>query len=437
MSKTKLALVILILAFGVNGIAFLFSKKSFTVEEVKNLWIYELPATASPLDAYAALDLGPHQGLVGTLFVPEHLREKSGVSSFLASNWDWNASKKQLEIHLKPGLLYQTGERIAPVHFTGLRDLLKKKASNLFTSPDWKAWMEARIETGADWIRMDFAGVPLESGFDLERFLREVLTHPLTGAVHPKNLEAIASGARLTKDWISSGPYKVRKWNPKEITLVSRDDFAIRLPDPFFRTLKYQSAPIKNPSCDFLLGRAEEGPTLREHSMQDTDLELSVFWICRSFRETGICQDASHRADLAKALASDEVTVLPGLKGLKVRYRIPVGSDSFRDSFRKRIEKNLAASGASVEETSYFFKSSAETDLELQFVVTSSDPDRRSLARSLAVISSRLGFDTLSESDLIGEITHFPLSVFMKKMKGSIYGKVFLEPDLDEKRMPL
>ncbi|MBU6154387.1 MAG: hypothetical protein KGP28_08820 [Bdellovibrionales bacterium] len=439
MSKTKLALLILALTFGANTIAFVFSKKSFTVEEVKNLWIYELPASSSPLDSHVALDLGPHQGILGTLFVPNHLKTAQGVVPLLAGSWQWLGQKNALSIKLAPGLRYQNGDPVLPEHFAGLRDHLKLKSPDLFHDPLWKAWMDAEIRTPDGGIEFGFGSRGPGAGFDLEPFLTSVLTHPLTGAIHPKNLEAIKKGELLTKDWISSGPYKIRKWNPKEITLVSRDDFPIRLPEPFFRTLKYQSAPIKNPSCDFLLGRAEEQAALREHSQQETGLELTVFWVCRSFREAGACSDPRIRAEIAKALSSDSASPNqePPLRGLKVRYRIPVGSDSFREEFRGRIRNNLAHAGALVEETSYFFKSSRETDLELQFVVTPSDSKDRDFAMSLARISSRLGIDSLSEPHLIGEVTRFPLSVFMKKMKGNIFGKVFLEPDLDEKRMPL
>ncbi len=438
MSKTKLALLIMALAFGANVIAFVFSKKTFTVEEVKNLWIYELPASSSPLDSHVALDLGPHQGIIGTLFKPDHLKTAKGISTLLAGEWNWLKDKNALSLRLVPGLRFQNGDPIEGAHFVGLRDYLKSKSPELFQTPLWKEWMSAEFRPTKDGLEIGFGSKGPGPGFDLERFLAEVLTHPLSGAIHPKNLEAILRGDLLTKEWISSGPYKVRKWNPKEITLVSRDDFPIRLPEPFFRTLKFQSAPIKNPSCDFLLGRSDEAGTMREHSKQDTGLELTVFWVCRSFRESGVCSDQKTREEIAKALSMDSLQdSSEALKGKKVRYRIPVGSDEFRNQFRKKIETNLTRTGAEVEETSYFFKSAKETDLELEFVVTPIDSNGQDFARSLALISSRLGIDAISEQNLLGEVTRFPLSVFMKKMEGGMFGKVFLEPDLDEKRMPL
>ena len=438
MSKTKLALLIMALAFGANTIAFIFSKKSFTVEEVKNLWIYELPVSSSPLDAHVALDLGPHQGIIGTLFKPDHLKSSKGVTPLLAGEWQWIREKNTLAIKLIPGLRFQNGDPILAVSFIGFRDYLKSRSPELFSSPLWKEWMNAQMRGSENTLEIDFGPKGPGSEFVLEQFLGEVLTHPLAGAIHPKNLEAIVRGETLDKEWISSGPYKVRKWNPKEITLVSRDDFPIRLPEPFFRTLKFQSAPIKNPSCDFLFGRGDEAQAMREHSRQETGLELTVFWVCRSFREAGVCSDRKIRSEIAKALTSQtDGESSDALKGQKIRYRIPVGSDEFRDRFRKKIANHLARAGAEVEETSYFFKSSKETDLELQFVITPVDPKGQDFAWSLAKISSRLGIDTLSESDLLGEVTRFPLSVYMKKMQGGMFGKVFLEPDLDEKRMPL
>ncbi|NDG84820.1 MAG: hypothetical protein EBX52_07265 [Proteobacteria bacterium] len=98
----------------------------------------------------------------------------------------------------------------------------------------------------------------------------------------------------------------------------------------------------------------------------------------------------------------------------------------------------MTAAGAKVEETSYFFKNSKDTDLELAFVVTPGTiPDRKDLAMAFARLSSRIGLDSAGIPDLLGEVDHFPLQVFMKKMKGGMFGKVFLEPDVEEKTLHL
>ena len=437
MSKTKLALVVFLIAFGVNGLAFLFSKKSFTIDEVKNVWIYELPLSASPLDAYVALDLGPHQGVVGTLFSPNHLRSNAPLALFLAEGWQWDQRQQVLSIELKHGLKFQNGDPILPASFVLFRDYLKQKGVRFGTDPLWNAWLDAKIETFDSGLRMHLPAATGQEEFDLQGFLSEVLTHPLSGAIHSANLEEMKKGSIISKEWISSGPYKIRKWNPKEIEMVSRDDFPMKMPAPFFRTLKFQSAPVKNPSCDFLLGQSSEGQGLSQHSSQETSLELSVFWVCRSFRGDGVCADDLTREAILKTLRG-EGGASKALSGKKVRFRIPVGSEAFRNEIRDSIQKRLAQAGAQVEETSYFFKNSKDTDLELQFVVTpETGGARNDLAMSFARLSSRIGVDAYLRPNLMGEVARFPLQVFMKKMKGEIFGKVFLEPDVEEKTLHL
>jgi hypothetical protein len=424
-------------------------QKTFTVDEVKNIWIYELPESPSPLDAYVGLDLTPQQGVVGTLFSPNHLVKSDSVAPLLAEGWKWNPEKRELDLDLKNNLRFQNGDPILPAHFVGLRDYLNQRGVVLSSSPLWLAWSQAEIELGTFSLKFRFPKSLDSAGFDLEGFLSQVLTHPLSGAIHPRNLESIQKGELVKMPsflaqwrtgetgWISSGPYKIRKWNPKEIELVSRDDFPVRLPSAFFRTLKYQSAPIKNPSCDFILGKSGEESLFTEHSAQPTEMELSVFWLCRSFKESGICQDPKLREAVAATMSGTVNQNGSVLQGRKVRYRIPVGSDNFRNEIRKQIEERFTKAGAVVEETSYFFKSSKETDLELQFVVTPAGDQRLEFAMSLGHLSSRLGLDVFNEKNLMGEVAHYPLKVFMKKMKGEIYGKVFLDPDLEEKHLPL
>jgi hypothetical protein len=434
MSKTKLAILVFALAFGVNGVAFLFSKKALSIEEAKSVWIYELPLSASPDDAYVALDLSPQQGIIGTLFQPDHLSGERALQPLLAERWTWDASRAELRVTLKSGLRYSNGDPVLPEHFVATHDFLRERAPDFSEVPAWQAFLGSRWEVEGAGIRMRIRGAG--SGFDLEEFLTEVLTHPLSGVIHPLNLEMLKKGEKPTKEWISSGPYKIRKWLPKEIILVSRDDFPVRLPKPFFRVLKFQSAPVKNPSCDYLLGRSGEGKALKEHSAQDTDMRLSVLWVCRSFRQEGICKSDAQRSKVT-ALLSGKVQPHPSLlQGERVRYRIPLGSDEFRTQIRERIEKVLTAAGASVEETSFFFKNSDQTDLELQFVVTPGEQTRERFTLALAALSSRLGAGAGREKNLMGLWGIYPLQILMKGQKGGIFPKVFIEPDLDEKTLP-
>ncbi len=434
MSKTKLAVLVFAVAFGVNFLAFFFSKKALVVEEAKSVWIYELPLSASPLDAYVALDLSPQQGVIGTLFQPDHLTGERPLTSLLADSWTWNAKENLLEVKLKPGLRYSNGDPIEPAHFVAAHEFIRSKSPDLSSVPVWRAFLGSTFESVGSGLRIRIPEGGSE--FDLQEFLTEVLTHPLSGVIHPKNLEALKQGEKPGKEWISSGPYKIRKWLPKEIILVSRDDFPVMLPKPFFRTLKFQSAPIKNPSCDFILARPGESETLNEHRVQDTEMRLSVFWVCRSFREEAFCKDAAERAKLSGLLSGSVTPRSDLLAGKRIRYRIPLGSDEFRQQVRERITTVLGAAGASVEETSFFFKNSDQTDLELQFVVTPVGQHSERFAAGLAALSTRLGEGAGREKDLMGLWGTYSLQVLMKHQKGGIFPKVFIEADLDEKKLP-
>ena len=135
MSKTKLAILVFCIAFGLNILAFVFSKKTFLIEEVKNVCMYELPMTASPLDAYVSLDLGPHQGVVGTLFMPNFLKGEHPLVPLLADQWKWNEATKTLSVQLKPGLTYANKDPILAEHFVKSHEFLSQQAANFGVSP--------------------------------------------------------------------------------------------------------------------------------------------------------------------------------------------------------------------------------------------------------------------------------------------------------------
>ncbi len=427
MSKTKLALLVFALAFGVNIIAFVFSKKAYLIEEVKNVWLYELPPTASPLDAYVAVDFGPHNGVIGTLY---HLMEK----------FDWKpstglANPSVLTIDLKPGLTFSTQEEILPEHWIKSAEWAKPFLQFWKADPLWNAYLSAKIVWQSS-TQVQFIWRTQQTSFKADSFLKQILSHPMTGVMHPKNLQ----GKKLTKEWISSGPYKVRKWNPKEIVLISRDDFPATIPKEFFRTLKYQSAPVKNPSCEFMQAQPGEEKAFGEHRSNPVEQTLHLFWVCRSWKEgASFCGNTQNREVFAKLMAEQKPQALSSssLSSQKLRYRIPFGSDAFRNEITQKIKLGVMSRGGSVEEISYFFKPSTEADLELLFVVTDSRVSSE-IAAKMAVFSSRLNFDGKEiPQNIVGEFAKYPIQILMKNMRGDAFSKVFLEPDLEEKKLPL
>jgi hypothetical protein len=422
MSKTKLAVLIFAFAFGVNALSFLFTKKAFVVEEVKNVWLYELPLSASPLDSYVAEEFGPHQGIIGTLY---QLKESE----------EWKPSRQGgvLTLRLKSGLTFSNQEPILPEHWKQSLEWTKPYLTQWSTDSYWASYLNAEHQ----WVsptEVHFVWKVLPKDFDVQVFLKSVLGHPMTGVYHPSNLKLV----KPTKDWISSGPYRVRKWKPKEITLVSRDDFVIGMRKGFFRTLKYQSAPVKNPSCDFMQAQPGEEKTLEDHRVVPANQTLHVFWACRSWKTAGtFCANQQNRENFARVMSASETPKGVPFAPATVRYRIPFGSDAFRNEIVQKISNNMKSAGGSVEEVSFFFKNSDAADIELLFVVTDSRISSENAVK-MANFSSRLGVDSASAPPaLVGEIARYPVQILMKHMKGEPFSKVFLEPDLDEKKLPL
>ena len=439
MSKTKLAILVFCVAFAVNALAFLLTKKAFTIDETKSVWLYELPPTASPLDAYPALDLGPQQGVIGTFFRPHFEtavdHRETPLETFLAQSWTWDQKSRALLITLRPNLIYSDETPILASHWVQASEWVKSKLKAGFTSHEWTAWMQSTI-SAPDATHLKYTWATLPAEFDLPRFLKEVMTNPLTGVIHPANLESLKKGEKITKEWLSSGPYKVRKWNPKEIILVSRDHFPIMVPKEFFRTLRFQSAPVKNPACEFMQAAVGEVSPDQAHQVVPVSEMVHVYWICRSWKDPkSFCGDATNRAWLDRLLNHPEMSGMPNWSGKALRYRIPQGSDAFREQIRTRIAGIVTLANGKAEEISYLFKASTDADIELEFVVTPDNEDTSNLAEILAKSSSRLGEDAITQPNLVGELSRFPMSVLMKDMHGEVFSKVFMEPDLAEKEM--
>lgn len=449
LSKTKLAFAVFCVAFGVNILAFVFSKKTLLIEETKTVWLFELPPSLSPLDSYSARGVGPHSGAIGTLFMPtQGSQDQDILQSSLTDQWSWDEKARTLTAKLREGLTYSDGTPILASHWVDSIRWIQSQALNLAVLPEWQAFTRMEVVAPApQQLTLTLKSVP--AGFQFIWFVQNVLSHPLSGVLHPENLKKLQAGQKVTKDWISSGPYRVRKWKPKEIILVSRDDFPVRMNEQFFRTLRYQSAPIKNPACDFIYANGEdtiEKPNgklkakdkdLDEHSVTPLADEVTIFWLCRSWKDPGsFCSDPLNRQGLVQAL-SPGFSGAP-LTGKTLKVRIPNGSDAFRAQFKKDLQEKVTRAGGQVEEVSFFFKESKDADLELGFVIAPVSGVSKEFPSQAMRLSSRLGGGAWAEPNVVGEVARMPLVLLMKRMdSGDPFRKVFLEPDIEEKKLPL
>lgn len=222
-------LVFVLLA--VNIIAFVYLKKAGVTNGVKNVWLYELPPTASPLDSYSEAEFGPQNGVIGTL---GHMGEK----------WDWNAKTKTLTIQLAGGVLFSDMTEFSPTYWIKSREWVRSKIPTGSSDPYWDVYLKADVFWRSPRL-VEYHWTSVPKTFSPDYFMKHTLSNPLTGIIHPTNLLALQQGKKVTKDWISSGPYRVLSWNSKEIVLTSRDDYPLTIPKPFSRTIKYQANPDK------------------------------------------------------------------------------------------------------------------------------------------------------------------------------------------------
>ena len=408
MSKTKLAFLVFTLAVGISIIAFVVSKKAHVIEDVKNVWLYELPTSASPFDSYIAVDLGPQNGLIGTL---GHMSEK----------WDWDGKTKTLTIQLAGGVLFSDHTEFSPTYWLSTRDWVRGRTSSWPKDLYWDAYVKASIFWKSPRV-VYFHWDSLPAAFDPEYFMKHTLSNPLTGIIHPKNLADLRLGKKIAIDWISSGPYRVSKWNPKEIVLISRDDYPLTISKKFSRTLKYQSSPLHDSSFDFMQAPGGEGKT---------EQTLHLFWVCRSWKDPkSFCSITENRENFVKLMTGKATPNPKTLSGQKLRYQIPTGSDAFRNEITQKIKSLVQSAGGSAEEDS-------DADLELLMVVSDVQTSDE-IAAKMAMLTSRLEVNPSdAPSNLVGEFSRYPLQILMKNMKGDLFSKVFLGIDPEEKKLPL
>lgn len=439
MSKSKLALLIFCGAVGINIIAFVFGHKAWLIEENKTIWLYELPASASPLDSGVATDIGPSQAIQGTLIRPGSADHGTEIAGELAKDWAWDSYNHSLTFHLNPEIKFQDGSNITAQQMVDSAKFIQEKLTpykSILSSAEWLAWLTSNYKAINDQtLEIKFSTATTSKNVDI--LLRDVFTQSLTGIIHPTNLLDLKAGKKVDSSWISSGPYLVRKWRAKEVILVSRVDYPIGLDHRFFRVIKYQSAPVINPAAHFLQALEAEPEVSDEHSKQAKDSELHIFWICRSWKDAGsFCADEPARTTLAKIISGEKNL---SLAGKTVRYRIPAGTEAFREKIAKQIQEKVTLAGGAAKEVSYLFKNSNDADIELEFIVTKKGAGS-GYAELLARISGRLG-EAGMQPNLLGKIDVFPLNI---QFKGSMvdgpyeaFKRAFTEPDLGDKRLEL
>lgn len=453
MTKTKFAIFVFALAFGLNIFAFVFFRKNWQIEENKTVWLYELPKTPLVFDSGHGVEFSPQQALIGTLFVPPSIDGEAlrRPEQRLAKSFSLSQNRKELIIELGPQARYENTDPILVSHWIESWNWVRPQLEGYSDlGQEWESWIRAELKAEEDSTNRPAVqklvlrwANGLNQTVSPEKLVMTVLSHPLSGVIHPDNLEALkrlGRNAMKPTDWISSGAYRIRKWRPKEIVLFSREGDTYGIEKGYFRVLKFQSAPVKNPSAHYLQARATDAAVSDEHRVQKTGNVLNAFWICRSWKEAGtICNNAEHRKKIYEVLQGKEGALgSEYLKGLSVRVRIPEGSEVFREELKAAIHHKIEAAGGSVKPVSFFFENSEDADIELMFTSVVGESSN-GFAPMLVMLNSRMQASS-NEANLFGKLGQFELAAQAKEYYGklpvSFYSLVFISTDLNEHKMP-
>ncbi len=423
MSAKRLGILVFVLAFGLNLVGFFFFGRLKAFEDTRSIWLPELPKTAAPWDAHASWMSGPAQGLVGTLAKPD-------CGGYLAETWDWDPLHYTLRVRLREGLTYSTGEAILPSDFLATRDFLRAELLKIGFAPSqfpeaFRAWEQAKVEVNARDLKIEFRG-------NVDPVA--VLSSVWTGVLHEKNRVPGLVVPEPSK-WISSGPYIIRKWKPKEVILASRKDFPGSLHANQFRTVRMSAASVRNPSADLVTTGPDEAEMTSEHQKLIGNFGfVHAIAICRSHAvATRVCQDPKMARALKDALLGIS-PIPPGLlHGKTIAYRIAPGAEDFRTSFPKEIQRVTLAGGGTAKELSSIFDPVESADLELSFVVTADDDVLE--ASRIAALGMRFNQAVLPEGSVLtleDRLTRvIPVAVYrqsyqMKRKSGLPFTDVFL-----------
>lgn len=423
MSAKRLGILVFVLAFGLNLVGFFFFGRLKAFEDTRSIWLPELPKTAAPWDAQSSIMSGPAQGLVGTLARPDG-------GTYLADTWDWNPLQRTLQVRLRDGLTYSTGEPIVAADFVDTRSYLHAELLKIGFTPEqfpekFRVWDNAKVEVLTQGLKIQFKQ-------DVDPV--SVLSSVWSGVLHQSNRLpgfVVLDPAK----WVSSGPYIVRKWKPKEVILASRKDFPGSLRTNQFRTVRMSAASVRNPSADLVSTGPTESEMTSEHQKLIGNFGfVHALAICRSYAKEGsVCQDPALARALKDALLGQSPVPSGIFTGHTIAYRIAPGAETFRTTIPKEIERIAVAGGGVPKALSSIFDPAEAADLELSFVVTS-DEDPLEASR-LAVLGARLNQSVTSTGTgltLEQRLTRvIPLAVYqqsyqMKRKSGLPFTDVFV-----------
>lgn len=178
-------------------------------------WDSDTPSSADPLDA--------DQILHSIVFGPLHATlvdggRKGRLLGGLAETWRSSPDFTEWSFEFRPGLTYETGEPVEPGHLAAAWERNRKKmAARKSSHPVFDRLAKDGISVAGRTLTLRFKD-------PYPKLLNQV-SDEILGLVHPSCLAPVTGDWRCGTKPISSGPYRLARWDASGVTLLLRDDF--------------------------------------------------------------------------------------------------------------------------------------------------------------------------------------------------------------------
>lgn len=212
-------------------------------------WDSDTPSSADPLDA--------DQILHSIVFGPLHATlvdggRKGQLLGGLAETWRTSPDFTEWSFTFRPGLTYETGEPVEPGHLAATWERNRKRmAARKSSHPVFDRLAEDGISAMGRTLTLRFKE-PYPT-------LLNQVSDEILGLAHPSCLDSVTGDWRCGTKPISSGPYRLVRWDTAGVTLRLRDDFpAGRRHERAFREIRIVNHPGQRASADVIYSLSRE-----------------------------------------------------------------------------------------------------------------------------------------------------------------------------------
>jgi len=226
--------------------------------------------------------------------------EKGKISGVIADEWQSSDDWKTWKLHIRNAMRFENGDLITPeivkTSLTRIAFLMKEKKSK-----------SGLIENLAGIEKLtgpvdDFEGIKIDGSYLVLSFnkplknMLELISFGLYSIVHPNDFDHATGLWKDKKSAISSGAYKITKWDDTAIEVTKRADFNLTHPNVFKRYKFTANTELKD-KADLILALSTE-----EHAgyeFKGTTSSNIAYMQCFSWNETDSpCSDLQVRKTL-------------------------------------------------------------------------------------------------------------------------------------------